>query len=73
MKGLIPSFNTLFENLRYLKVLADCIIRVVSPSPRDTVLFKTFFDTSQSPERARTASFSSSPASSVGRADLGVR
>ena len=77
---LIPSLDTLFENLNYLKVLTDCMTRLVSPSPGDTVstaLFKAFSDTNQRPDRAivqvTESSFSSSPASSADRADLGVR
>ena len=77
---LIPSLDALFENLNYLKVLADCMTRLVSPSPGDTVstaLFKAFSDTDQRPDRAviqvTESSFSSSPASSADRADLGVR
>ena len=77
---LIPSLDTLFENLNYLKVLTDCMTRLVSPSPGDTVstaLFKAFSDTNQIPDRAiiqvTESSFSSSPASSADRADLGVR
>ena len=77
---LIPSLDALFENLNYLKVLADCMTRLVSPSPGDTVstaLFKAFSDTNQRPDRAiiqvTESSFSSSPASSADRADLGVR
>ena len=77
---LIPSLDMLFENLNYLKVLTDCMTRLVSPSPGDTVstaLFKAFSDTNQRPDRAiiqvTESSFSSSPASSADRADLGVR
>ena len=77
---LIPSLDTLFENLNYLKVLNDCMTRLVSPSPGDTVstaLFKAFSDTNQRPDRAiiqvTESSFSSSPASSADQADLGVR
>ena len=77
---LIPSLDALFENLNYLKVLADCMTRLVSPSPGDTVstaLFKAFSDTNQRPDRAiiqvTESSFSSSPASLADRADLGVR
>ena len=77
---LIPSLDTLFENLKYLKVLTDCMTRLVSPSPGDTVstaLFKAFSDTNQRPDRAiiqvTESSFSSSPASSADQADLGVR
>lgn len=77
---LIPSLDALFENLNYLKVLADCMTRLVRLSPGDTVstaLFKAFSDTSQRPDRAiiqiTESSFSSSPASSADRADLGVR
>ncbi len=47
---LIPSLDTLFENLNYLKVLTDCMTRLVSPSPGDTVstaLFKAFSNTNQ--------------------------
>ena len=77
---LISSLNALFENLKYLKVLADCMTRLVSPLPGDTVstaLFKAFSDTNQRPDRAiiqvTESSFSSSPASLADRADLGVR
>ena len=35
--GLIPSFSALFKNLNYLKALADCMTRLVRPSPGDTV------------------------------------
>ena len=34
---LIPSLDALFENLNYLKVLADCITRLISSSFGDTV------------------------------------
>ena len=47
MDDLIPSLNALFENLNYLKILIDCITRLVRPSPGDTVftaLFKAFSD-----------------------------
>ena len=77
---LIPSLDALFENLKYLKVLADCMARLLSPLPGDTVstaLFKAFSDTNQRPDRAiiqvTESSFSSSPASSADGADLGVR
>ena len=42
---LIPSLDALFENLNYLKVLADCMTRLVKPSPGDTVhrAFQGFF------------------------------
>ena len=80
MDDLIPSLDALFENLKYLKVLADCMTRLISPLPGDTVstaLFKAFSDTNQRPDRAiiqvSESSFSSSPASLADRADLGVR
>ncbi len=78
--GLIPSLDALFKNLNYVKVLADCMTRLVRLSPGDTVstaLFKAFADINQRPDRAviqvTESSFSSSPASSADRADLGVR
>ncbi len=78
--GLIPSLDALFKNLNYVKALADCMTRLVRLSPGDTVstaLFKAFADTNQRPDRAviqvTESSFSSSPASSADRADLGVR
>ena len=78
--GLIPSLYALFENMNYLKALVDCITRLVRPSPSDTVstaLFKAFSDTNQRPDHAviqvTESSFTSSPASSADRADLGVR
>jgi len=55
MDGLIPSLYSLFENLNYLKALADYITRLVRPSPSDTVstaLFKAFSDTDERPDRA---------------------
>ena len=77
---LIPSLDALFVNLNYLKMLADCMTRLVRPSPGDTVstaLFKAFSDIDQRPDRAiiqvTESSFSFSPASSADRADLGVR
>ena len=78
--NLIPSLDALFENLNYLKVLADCMTRLVRLSPGDTVstaLSKAFSDTNQRPDWAiiqvTESSFSSSPACSADRADLGVR
>ena len=78
--GLIPSLYALFENVNYLKALAACMTRLVRPSPGDTVstaLFKAFSDINQRADRAviqiTESRFSSSPASSVDRADLGVR
>ena len=55
MDDLIPSLNAFFENLNYLKVLADCMTRLISSLPGDTVfiaLFKAFSDTDQRPDRA---------------------
>jgi len=78
--GLIPSLYALFENVNYLKALAACMTRLVRPSPGDTVstaLFKAFSDINQRADRAviqiTEPGFSSSPASSADRADLGVR
>ena len=78
--GLIPSLSALFKNLNYLKALVDCMMRLVRPSPGDTVstaLFNAFSDTNQRADRAilqvTESSFSSSPARSAERADLGVR
>ena len=78
--GLIPSLYGLFENVNYLKALAACMTRLVRPSPGDTVstaLFKAFSDINQRADRAviqiTESRFSSSPASSADRADLGVR
>ena len=80
MNDLIPSLNTLFENLNYLKVIIDCIIRLINRSPGDTVftaLFKAFSDINQRSNRAiiqvAEFSFSFSPTSSTNRADPGVR
>ena len=46
---LIPSLDALFKNLSYLKVLADCMTRLVRLLPAGTVsvLFKAFSDTNQ--------------------------
>jgi hypothetical protein len=78
--GLIPSLYALFENVNYLKALAACMTRLVRPSLGDTVstaLFKAFSDINQRADRAviqiTESCFSSSPASSADRADLGVR
>ncbi len=78
--GLIPSLYALFENVNYLKALAACMTRLVRPSLGDTVstaLFKAFSDINQRADRAviqiTEPGFSSSPASSADRADLGVR
>lgn len=63
---LIPSLDALFENLNYLKVLADCMTRLVRLLPGGivSVLFKAFSDTNQRPDRAiiqvTESSFSSS-------------
>ena len=77
---LIPSLDALFEKLNYLKMLIDCMMRMVSPSPGHTVstaLFKAFSDTNQRPDRAiiqvSESNFLSSPATSADCADLGVR
>ena len=76
---LIPSLDALFENLNYLKVLVDCMTRLVRLLPSITVssvFFKAFSDTNQRPDRAviqvTEFSLSSSPASSTDRAGLGV-
>ena len=80
MNDLIPSLNTLFENLNYLKVLTNYITRLISSLPGDivfTALFKTFSDINQRSNRAIIQvvefSFSLSPISSIDRANLDVR
>jgi len=80
IEGLIPSLDALFKNISYLKGLVDCMRRLVSPLPGDTIstaLFKAFADTNQRTDRAiiqvTESSFSPCPASWADRADLGVR
>jgi len=53
--GLIPSLFTFFEDVKYLEACANCVKRLVSLSPRDTVstaLEKAFCDTNQRADRA---------------------
>jgi len=78
--GLIPSLFTFFEDVKYLEACANCVKRLVSLSPRDTVftaLEKAFCDTNQRTDRAviqvTESSFTSSPASLADRVDLGYR
>jgi len=78
--GLIPSLFTFFEDVKYLEACANCVKRLVSLSPRDTVstaLEKAFCDTNQRADRAviqvTESSFTSSPASLADRVDLGYR
>ena len=37
MNDFIPFLGALFENLNYLEVLADCMTRLISPSPGESV------------------------------------
>jgi len=78
--GLIPSLFTFFEDVKYLEACANCVKRLVSLSPRDTVstaLEKAFCDANQRADRAviqvTESSFTSSPASLADRVDLGYR
>jgi len=78
--GLIPSLFTFFEDVKYLEACANCVKRLVSLSPRDTVstaLEKAFCDANQRADRAviqvTESSFTCSPASLADRVDLGYR
>jgi len=78
--GLIPSLFTFFEDVKYLEACANCVKRLVSLSPRDTVstaLEKAFCDANQRADRAviqvTESSFTSSPASLADQVDLGYR
>ncbi len=77
---LIPSLFTFFEDVKYLEACANCVKRLVSLSPRDTVstaLEKAFCDANQRADRAviqvTESSFTCSPASLADRVDLGYR
>ena len=78
--GLIPSLFTFFEDVKYLEACANCVKRLVSLSPRDTVstaLEKAFCDANQRADRTviqvTESSFTSSPASLADRVDLSYR
>ena len=80
VEGLIPSLYAFFEDVNYLKALVDCVIRLVTPSARDTVstaLLHAYSDADQDTGRAvlqlTESSFASCPANPAQRANLGVR
>jgi len=78
--GLIPSLFTLFEDVKYLEICADCVKQLVSLSPRDTVstaLQRAFSGATQRADQAivqvAESSFASRPAGSADRVDLSCR
>ena len=78
MDGLIPSFDTCFEDFKYLRIWAQCSKTLVKVRPGETVfkaLEQSFDDSSQKVDhcivQAASNDFTSVPGTITDRVDLG--